>query len=145
MATLSWLPRISDRRLRKVADVTKLFDKEMGKIAAEESPVSKRFRRLYRETFERHYPQLTDEDIERALEMCGSFGELEVRILQSFYRTVSYLETAEELQLPPRSPQAKVRHTILKAFDRLPEDSPLRTALRMAEDNRNIRNIRERS
>lgn len=115
------------------------FDEAMRKVADEEGPIVAHFRQLRREVFEDFYPKLTDAEIETALELCAYFGDLEVRIIQSFYRTTCYLETVKELQLPPGSPQGKVRHTILQAFKQLPEDCPLRTALQMAYDHRNIR------
>lgn len=114
----------------------------MEALAAEEkellAPVRAQFRKLVREAFEEFYPKLTDDQIREALEFHTSFNDLEIRIIQSFYKTISYPLTVEALELHPGSTW-RVRDPVKKLLQVLPEGSPLHVALTMAYKEHNMR------
>jgi hypothetical protein len=112
------------------------YEDEMKVLRDEDAEVRRLFRGRVREVFEQYYPKLTDDEIRNTLVNHGMHGDLDVRTIQAYYRTTSYIKTANALKCPG---QGRVRTCVNRALGKLTEDSPLHIALTMALHQPNIR------
>lgn len=103
------------------------FEKGMTTLRNE---LREEMRKRSKELFDDFYPQLTDEDIEQALELSGKhFDDVDVEAIQAFYHHRSYRKAVEETDI---TGVGGIRMRVMRAIAALPEESPLYTALYMA-------------
>lgn len=115
------------------------FEAELQALEATTNPLFAEVRRRNRVLFQNFYPKLSNEQIAAALTQASSrFDDFDILVIQTFYRTISYAKTVEELK--KETGQGGVRMRVQRALEKLPEESQLHVALTMAVKNLNILN-----